>query len=304
MKIIFSRKGFDSGTGCIPSPIMPDGTMISLPIPDRFGTVAYGDLACAEYNVGKLVTDLKGKRKNRKNAQVLLTASDRAHLDPDLSKDICTRTAKSWRPALGQCGSAAGVLHNHNIGAGDLFLFFGWFRQCETFGDTYRYVRGAQDIHALFGYLRVGSVIKLAKDPIPDWAQHHPHLHGTRQGRNVLYVGADTLGLPSCEYLSGAGTFKQFTHTLQLTAPSKNRSVWRVPRWMYPDNKKPPLSSHERRDRWQLFDDSCQLKSVGRGQEFVLDTNFYPEAVNWALSFISAIKENHEISGAGFLTDK
>ena len=287
MKIILSRKGFDSGTGFIPSAIMPDGTMMSLPIPDRHSTVGYGDLAVENHSLGKIVTDLKGKRISRSKGLVPLVETDRAHLDPDLLENVCIRPTTTWRPALGQCGSAAGVLYNHNIGAGDLFLFFGWFRQCETVGDTYRYVRGAQDIHALFGYLRVGSVIKLAKDPIPDWAQHHPHLHGTRQGRNVLYVGADTLGLQGCEYLSGAGTFKQFTHTLQLTAPSKNRSVWRVPRWMYPDNKKPPLSSHERRDRWQLFDDCCQLKSVGRGQAFVLDTSSYPEAVNWALSFIS-----------------
>ena len=33
MKLIFSRKGFDSSAGGIPSPILPDGRMISLPIP-------------------------------------------------------------------------------------------------------------------------------------------------------------------------------------------------------------------------------------------------------------------------------
>ena len=33
MKIILSRKGFDSGYGKIASPILPDGTLLSMPIP-------------------------------------------------------------------------------------------------------------------------------------------------------------------------------------------------------------------------------------------------------------------------------
>ena len=33
MKIILSRKVFDSANGCIVSPIFEDGTMISFPIP-------------------------------------------------------------------------------------------------------------------------------------------------------------------------------------------------------------------------------------------------------------------------------
>jgi hypothetical protein len=289
MHIIFSRKGFDSGTGCVPNPIMSDGTMISLPIPDRHGTVTYNDLTVDGHNLGKLVTDLKGKRINSSKRQVPLTACDRAHLDPDLSENICTRTTPTWKAALGQCGSAAGVLHNQNVGIGDFFLFFGWFRQCEVVDGIYRYVRGAQDIHALFGYLRIGSIIHIGKDSIPDWAQQHPHLHGTRQGKNVLYVAADSLGLPGIKHLPGAGTFKKFNEPLQLTAPAKNRSIWKVPRWMYPDGGKPPLSSHEKISRWQLPTDNdgfCDLESVARGQEFVLDSACYPEANGWASGMI------------------
>ncbi|MFC1955807.1 hypothetical protein ACFLWZ_04680 [Chloroflexota bacterium] len=33
MKVILSRKGFDSSYGGYPSPILPDGRLISLPIP-------------------------------------------------------------------------------------------------------------------------------------------------------------------------------------------------------------------------------------------------------------------------------
>ena len=83
--VVLSRKGFDSGTGCIPSPILSDGTMISLPIPDAAGTVSYGDLSLNGHSFGKLVTDLKAKRKTRNKETKRLSAADRAHLDPTLS---------------------------------------------------------------------------------------------------------------------------------------------------------------------------------------------------------------------------
>ena len=45
MKIILSRKGFDSANGGIVSPIMEDGTLISFPIPsddkDNFEDLIY-----------------------------------------------------------------------------------------------------------------------------------------------------------------------------------------------------------------------------------------------------------------------
>jgi hypothetical protein len=45
MRIIFSRKGFDSSSGGVPSPIFPDGRMLSLPIPDRLSRIAYADIS-------------------------------------------------------------------------------------------------------------------------------------------------------------------------------------------------------------------------------------------------------------------
>ena len=44
MKIIFSRKGFDSVSGRVPSPILPDGRLLSLPIPDKGSSIRYDDL--------------------------------------------------------------------------------------------------------------------------------------------------------------------------------------------------------------------------------------------------------------------
>src|SRR5437763_11628659 len=42
-KIILSRKGFDSAAGGCASPVLPDGRLVSFPIPDDEG-VPYGDL--------------------------------------------------------------------------------------------------------------------------------------------------------------------------------------------------------------------------------------------------------------------
>ncbi|MBK8934092.1 MAG: hypothetical protein IPM76_17630 [Chloroflexi bacterium] len=42
-----------------------------------------------------------------------------------------------------------------------------------------------------------------------------------------------------------------------------------------------PLSYDGRSDRWPLMDDSVSIQAVGRGQEFVLDTNHDPAALTW-----------------------
>jgi len=44
MKIVLSRKGFDSKYGGYPSPILPDRNMISLPIPDYRDSIKYSNL--------------------------------------------------------------------------------------------------------------------------------------------------------------------------------------------------------------------------------------------------------------------
>ena len=44
MKIILSRKGFDSGNGGQPSPILPDGTLLSMPIPSNDSDNTYSTI--------------------------------------------------------------------------------------------------------------------------------------------------------------------------------------------------------------------------------------------------------------------
>ena len=44
MKVILSRKGMDSEAGGMASPILPDGTLLSLPIPGENSNQQYGGL--------------------------------------------------------------------------------------------------------------------------------------------------------------------------------------------------------------------------------------------------------------------
>ena len=119
MKVILSRKGFDSSNGGCPSPILPDGTMLSLPIPtdDRD---TYEDLSWKGVNYADLLRQLlPGK------------AFSHCHVDPDLRPGLRSAAVEGWKPAFGQAGSAQGVMANAGVEQGDLILFFGWFRHVE-----------------------------------------------------------------------------------------------------------------------------------------------------------------------------
>ena len=76
MRLIFSRKGFDTQNGGVPSPILPDGRMCSLPIPDSSSQVRYSDILWDDVSLGKVVSDLTGNR---------IRGTTRAHLDPDIN---------------------------------------------------------------------------------------------------------------------------------------------------------------------------------------------------------------------------
>lgn len=58
MKVILSRKGFDSCYGGYPSPILPDGSMISLPIPSSEDSICYKDLKIQNKNLYELMREL------------------------------------------------------------------------------------------------------------------------------------------------------------------------------------------------------------------------------------------------------
>jgi hypothetical protein len=150
MKLIFSRKGFDSGSGGGPSPIV-DGRPVSLPIPAGRGEVSrtrYRDIG-----LGAHVSD----------AEAL------CHHDPFFADGFA---------AFGQAGAAEGHLRNNGVGPGDLFLFFGLYA-----------APGEAPHHRLFGWMRVETRLDPRRDPPPTIAPDHPHVLNRDWTNNAIYVG-------------------------------------------------------------------------------------------------------------------
>jgi hypothetical protein len=283
MKIVLSRKGFDSAFGGCASPIFPDGTIISLPIPHRFKAppppgpprlVTFSHLRGTP-PLDVVVQDLTRHRGRR------VEASDPVHLDPDLREESLARRP-GWRPLFGQTDQAQRHLENQGVGRGDIFLFFGWFREVGRRSGRFQFVRGAPDLHVVFGWLEVGDVWLVGKGQrnVPDWAVMHPHLNGDYGTSNAIYVAA------SNESGYRAGAFDQIADELILTAPCSSRSYWRLPKWLYPQGGRPALTYHEDTRRWAADQEHAYLRSAYPGQEFVFDTEHYPEAEDWARRLI------------------
>ena len=162
MKIVFSRKGFDSASGGAPSPIIR-GRPTSIPIPahDRSETT-YEDLG-----LGNVVERITGGR---------LTAASLCHDDPMFEGCRC---------AFGQTGAAQGHLANNDVSVGDVFLFFGLFAGLD----------GRDPHHRFFGYLEVEDVTSPGSEPARSsqpqgFSRLHPHTIGTWNANNTIYTGA------------------------------------------------------------------------------------------------------------------
>lgn len=296
MKLILSRKGFDSSSGGCPNPIFPDGSVLALPIPDGLSRIRYQDinhelLSGESLNVGNFVKQLtKGKIKSDAGA----------HLDPDLLKPALPRQ-DLWQPVLGQHGSAQGHLAKQKVDVGDLFLFFGLFRPVEQFKEgrkkpVWRFVPGSRPIHRLWGWMQIGHKLEIPEGHLEhqeeayQWLDYHPHVHGESEAHNVLYLSSKSLSLDSS--LSGCGTFDYSDESHILTEiESQKPSLWKLPEWFFPydpQNPKTPLSYHTKANRWnKSAEGECILQSVARGQEFVLDVLEYPEAKDWLCGLIN-----------------
>jgi hypothetical protein len=288
MKIILSRKGFDSSVGKVPSPIFPSGELCSLPIPEnapgshlkRYEEIKFGHL-----NLGDLVYDLTQQKIN---------PGKFVHLDPDLIAGSVPRQP-GWKPIFGQVGAAERHLQNQDVINGDIFLFYGWFRQVEQCAGIYRYVKNAPDLHVIFGWLQIERRISMInRSKIPSWALDHAHfLREKRPNIESIYIAAGSLQLPGTSInLPGAGVFPKFHPVLCLTdrdTPRVLRSKWRLPPWFYPHGKKSSLSYHEKLGLWTPAREHVLLRSVARGQEFILDCQHYPDAIPWLSNIFSTV---------------
>lgn len=155
------------------------------------------------------------------------------------------------------------------------------------------YERVSKHLHVLFGWLQIGAIYKpsVDKESLPKWACSHSHVESAedRRENNTLYVATEYIDLPGFpKDIPGRGVFPQFKPVLYLTAPeSKKRSLWRLPAWFYPGDEKPPLTYHSNLNRWHSKESNVMLETVARGQEFVLDCDYYPEIISWLKKIFS-----------------
>ena len=227
MKVILSRKGFDSSNGGCPSPIMPDNALLSFPIPSD-DNVSYEELSYRGLKYSELLAQLNpGKTYSS------------CHLDPDIREGI-RPVPSSWKPAFGQIGASQGLLSNAKVEVGDLFLFFGWFRRVELHNGTYRYVRKTDDdfycgadLHVIYGYLQIGEILT-NKGRLAEY-HWHPHASSQREGihSNTLYLPAERLSfLPDYQ---GYGVF-DYREDRVLTLENHNRGTWKEYDFLMPQN--------------------------------------------------------------------
>jgi hypothetical protein len=286
MKIVLSRKGFDSSYGGVPSPIFDDGSMLSFPIPSRSGRPV-GDLQHRGLGVAPVMQALTGARFN---------STTTVHLDPDLEASTVERIP-GWRPTFGQVAAAQRHLTNQRVGPGDLFLFFGWFRRVRASAGSWAYARSDAGTHTLFGWLQVEEVLAVGDASkllmTRPWLAHHPHVvfASTVGASNTIYVAAEKVTMNGRRLaVPGAGVFPKWSSNLQLTAPGFTRSVWDLPGWMMPGRGlSAPLTYHGRLSRWQAIGDRVRLESVAKGQEFVQDVGTNQHALAW----VQQLLENH-----------
>ena len=242
MRIVLSRKGFDSTSGGGPSPVV-GGRPLSLPIPAaEHSRTTYGALGLGEH----------AARASRGR----FDADDLCHHDPMFLTDgTCL---------FGQCGAAQTHLANRGVGVGDVFLFFGLFREEDT-GEPH---------HRIFGYLAVEERIDLACCDAATLAalhdQGHPHAIGMHGRNDAIYRGHGKEAASASD-------------VLRLTVPGGPPSLWHRPAWL----RRGGLSYHDRVDRWLP---GGRLRAVSRGQEFVADIGRRKAPREWLARVIAVIE--------------
>ena len=268
-KLILSRKGFDSKAGGGGSPILPDGRIVSFPIPGDGHGRPYAEI---EWEPDSTLSALM-KRLGIPDPGL-------AHHDPDLDPAALKRET-GWRPMFGQSGGSGGHLVNEGVGPGDLFLFFGRFRRTKHAAGELKFFGEA--MHLFWGYLLVDEVRDPLVDPPPgQWALAHPHYACT--GAPWFTTNNRVFVAPPSGHRSG-GVFRLFRDELLLTAPAPNKlmSRWRVPLAMHPHSVG-SLMSNTSLNEWAVDDAHAYLQITGQRQEFVVGMS--PEIEQWAETLI------------------
>ena len=276
MKIILSRKGFDPAAGGYANPILPDGTLLSLPIPDESSAVCFSDLAYKGKFYYEIMVDLHGSVLKEDGKPAHLCEDSGCHLDPDIRMEAIQRIS-GWKGIFGQIGSAQSHLKNQSVGVDDIFLYFGWFRKTVMIDGQLRFDNNDKHgRHIIYGYLQVGDVIRGDREAMFEpWMAGHPHTAGERLDRtgNTVYVARDALSFN--DKRAGYGVFT-YDNRLVLTKQGEARSKWNLP-----DYFRAAEISYHTKNNWK----DGYFQSAARGQEFVIQEN--DEIFKWAASCIA-----------------
>jgi hypothetical protein len=290
MKIILSRKGFDSTYGNIPSPVVKtrEGNykVVSLPIPStqEKSDIKFSDLSLIEtFSMRDFIL------ANHKTFSKRF--SEFCHLDPDISFDTKPAREYNWHPAFGQDDTAQSVLYNNQVDSGDIFLFFGWFQFAEFINNTYKFIKNNEypnGFHMLFGYLKIEKSFTV-KEFCPDELKYHPHFkfHNNYRDRsqrnNTIYKA--TRYLDRKAKLKGSNSFN-FSRDLILTKPYENRrTIWKLPDFFSMENGV-VMTYHTKPERWSKENNHTILMTVSKGQEFVILNDPNEKVASWSLDII------------------
>ena len=72
------------------------------------------------------------------------------------------RCAKCPPTASRIAGTAQSHLNKQDVGSGDVFLFFGLYRRVEKTAQGWHFVKGAPELHLLWGWLQVDQKYRVA----------------------------------------------------------------------------------------------------------------------------------------------
>ena len=196
-------------------------------------------------------------------------------------------------------GAAQKHLDNESVKAGDLFLFFGWFRDVERHAGRWRYRPKSASVHRLFGWLQVGDRVHVGdataavRERRGD-LRRHPHLHGWWATSNTIYTAAEKLTAPGVDGdVPGAGLFAGGDAHLLTREDGASRSEWELPGFFLPDGKRSGLSYHRHRGQWEEHEGRARLRAVARGQEFVFDASGVAGVDTWLGTLFAQAGEDH-----------
>ena len=274
MKIILSRKGFDSKAGGIPSPIFPNGDMISFPIPDAKDSDKYADLQYTDENNNKYsyerILDNLYSCKNTKYCKEMKKnlSNLQCHLDPDIDKTRRSKGCENWEPLFGQIDQTGKYLKSNikNLENEDyLFLFFGWFHKVKQQNEKFVYEIGKnKDLHIIWGYLLVNEMLTDTESQRKkSW---HPHSKYVENDSNVIFTAKK------------AGLFNKFDDKLLLTDKNSSRAVWKYNEVYAPKNVLKLKNGEQRKN--SATDTQKNIFYKGQWQElFLINSDL---CQNWA----------------------